>query len=176
MSTSKYTSEPWHVCVNAKRHTFSINNPFAQLVADDLNEANAARIVECVNAFAGVENPADFPILGLVAENREFERELRDLRDWKAQAQNGFRLMGKAHELLKAEHDALKAENEKMLEALEGMLSGTTLEFSQLNGFGEQRKKASEVYLNAGSKKFFIKKPLKARTTTDETSWEENRL
>jgi hypothetical protein len=56
-----HTSEPWHVCINVNdRTTFAIDcsNARSAYIADDLREEDAARIVACVNACVGMEDPA----------------------------------------------------------------------------------------------------------------------
>lgn len=42
---------------------------------------NYHRAIECVNAFAGIDEPSDFPILGLVAENAELKKKLHSLSE-----------------------------------------------------------------------------------------------
>ena len=179
MSTPKHTPEPWRVDMNESLKVRMIvsssgeavgkapvaqiltTNPYA--VPEEVQIANAERIVECVNACAGIDEPAKFIKAVELCAKAVIERN--ELRNWKAQAQNGFRLMEEAHELLKAEHDQYKSDCNKLLEALEGMILGTTIEFSQINGFGEQRMKASEVY---DLVKWGAAKTNKPRTTTDE--------
>jgi hypothetical protein len=56
-----HTPEPWHVCINVNdRTTFAIDcsNARSAYIADDLREEDAARIVACVNACVGMEDPA----------------------------------------------------------------------------------------------------------------------
>ncbi len=69
---SKHTPGPWHneqgfIVANNKvvgqammpSKDSSVTNLYSAKKAEEM-EANAARIVECVNACEGIENPADF--------------------------------------------------------------------------------------------------------------------
>ena len=54
---SKHTQEPWKVCHwKDDRRGFEIANRNQNRVGFDMTEANARRIVACVNACAGVSN------------------------------------------------------------------------------------------------------------------------
>jgi hypothetical protein len=77
----------------------------------------AARIVDCVNACAEMEKPT--------VEIPAMKAEIA---------------------ALKARIEELTADRAQALEALEGMVECTTVEFAAHNGFYEQRMKASAVY------------------------------
>lgn len=106
-SEMKHTPEPWHVSSVPKD---GLNNPaiqsfelYPRLVAvttdnKDFDErlANAKRIVACVNACSGVENPD------------EYLQSARDAISTALQIRN-------EHEALKKECDRLRAEVEALL-------------------------------------------------------------
>lgn len=86
MTNPKHTPEPWKVVININdKSTYAIDgsNPRSRYVADDLLEADADRIVACVNAMAGIEDPQllretmDY----LVPKQAEDRRELQSEND-----------------------------------------------------------------------------------------------
>ncbi len=76
-----HTPTPWKlsdrsksVFVSEKGNVIGSTNGSAFALSTDY--ANAARIVECVNAFDGIENPAQF--IAVAKQYPEFENNLRD--------------------------------------------------------------------------------------------------
>lgn len=68
-TTTKHTAEPWQE-INGK-----IRGPASELIVSDkcANEADLARIVACVNACAGMEDPA----AAIASAKRALERAIR---------------------------------------------------------------------------------------------------
>jgi hypothetical protein len=88
VSEQKHTPEPWEYWNerSGEENTFNIQCVRGDIVAicddhwdrrgDDTNEANAARIVACVNALDGIPDPAAF-----VERARAVEAERDELRN-----------------------------------------------------------------------------------------------
>lgn len=85
MSTTKHTAEPWHRNVSPATRYPTIfsgrNTHVCRVVVDNLPadqvEANCARIVACVNACAGMTDPAA-GIAHLRERIEALERVIRD--------------------------------------------------------------------------------------------------
>lgn len=67
---SKHTPGPWAIQRPLDKIVVATSNGVAAEVKFNNREANAARIVECVNALEGVENPAR--AIELAREQLEF--------------------------------------------------------------------------------------------------------
>ena len=83
---SEHTAEPWHTSQNAARSA-SLDWVLRPGIGGVVTEADARRIVACVNALAGVptEDLADFQrggwLLRSTEKHREQEAEIARLRD-----------------------------------------------------------------------------------------------
>jgi hypothetical protein len=121
MKQSNHTPEPWIVFKNwiGETHVTTGKATAIAIMGDfrPNKRENADRIVTCVNAMQGIEDPA----------------KLR--QTWEAVK----------HLELDAYHNC-KAERDQLLEVLKEIIDHTTIDFAERNGFGPQRLKASEVY------------------------------
>lgn len=136
MTQIKHTPEPWKAFFNGFYHEIkvseipkgldihisspsicSIFNNAEYQNTDGKMKANAERIISCVNAMEGIEEPA----------------KLRET--WEAVK----------HLELDAYYNC-KAERDQLLAVLKEIIDHTTIDFAERNGFGPQRLKASEVY------------------------------
>jgi hypothetical protein len=217
MSTSKHTPEPWRVDLNESLKVRMIVSspsdaigkaPIAQIltanpyqIPEEIQQANSARIVECVNAFAGVENPAEY--IDNLKESRGAyilqDQEIRflinadehestfdevarlknrydELLEWKTQAQNGFRLMEEAHEILKTQYDKVVGEVQQLLilhnAEQEGLQQPGVLQWIEAVQKVEQTLQPGVVQWIQVVQKFGralkeVEKPLTPRTTTN---------
>jgi hypothetical protein len=95
----KHTPEPWQaidLCgfdVHADGKLIAVVYPCGQQNAE-IREANARRIVACVNAMAGIEDPQLF---------------MRQDAEWTAQAEESIKLIGPFYESYKILRSAISA-------------------------------------------------------------------
>jgi len=131
MSEFKHTPEPWRLYGELVNTTTGVtirqDDNFKKIICDlyaygfynvtiEEQQANAERIVACVNACAGIENPKK-----LKNSHREYLLTRSLLREAEKQ-------------------------RDLLLEVLKEIIDHTTIDFAERNGFGPQRLKASEVY------------------------------
>jgi hypothetical protein len=214
MSTPKHTGEPWKAVEEV--NGWAIKDNHGNVIAShmnngrDMGEADAARTVECVNDFSGIENPEEY-IDDLKQSRGAYKSQDQEIRllinadkdestfdevnrlknrydallEWKAQAQNGFRLMEEAHELLKSQYDKVVGEVQQLLvlhnAEQEGLQQPGVLQWIEAVQKVEQALQPGvlqwiQVVQKFGRALKEVEKAVKPRTTTDETSWEENRL
>lgn len=80
MKELEHTKEPWTestcILIPAGTSMRPLPSDFHAMSVE-----NYHRAIECVNAFAGIDEPSDFPILGLVAENAELKKKLHSLSE-----------------------------------------------------------------------------------------------
>ena len=92
---TKHTPEPWAIGLSKESFVNDhkvIGYAIGRFNTDEEKKANAARIVECVNACAGMEDPA-FEIAFLREQLRECTDALRDMIEGttlEVSAANGF--------------------------------------------------------------------------------------
>lgn len=89
MNTKQYTPEPWHV-VSTGDDLYAIIDREGFYIATRLFKSDAERIVKCVNACAGIEDPAAYialdrsqksKLLDFIAAKDAIIAELRVQRD-----------------------------------------------------------------------------------------------
>ena len=109
MTDKKHTAEPWQIAYeDLSIYIEDKETGLNQVVCfkfgkdDEKDEANAARIVECVNALAGIDNPIEW-----VRMVREVKQELSFYKP-RCEA------LGKSYVALIEEKEALQAENERL--------------------------------------------------------------
>lgn len=76
----KHTPEPW--TVREFYNNYVITHGVNDIVLEVNNEHNSKRIVECVNAFEGVENPSEWRTIQgeRIRENVSLKQERDDLK------------------------------------------------------------------------------------------------
>lgn len=143
---SKHTPTPWVVSGEITNTTSNIDidsgdKTIARIAAYEFyncsieeTNANAQRIVACVNACEGMKNPV------------EHIEQLRGLYEDLHAVQDASRKTNERNVMLERQRDQLQAERDELLEVLKDLMDHTTMEFAEYNGFGPQRNKVSQVY------------------------------
>ena len=143
MSEQKHTPEPWRFdSVEMKIKGFGdlhgravIANVSAKMDyarGKNTQYANAKRIVECINALAGIENPAEW--VRILKE----ERVESHVSYWKEKAENS----DWRYKELQSENERLKAEIEDLKRYKQAMIDGSNTDISLLwEGEGDKPKK-----------------------------------
>lgn len=87
-----HTTEPWEVGNHADTIVSRVNKPTADnvdqheyyggnLVAESVKVADRDRIINCVNAFRGIDDPSKVSVRDLIYENGRLRLLMEEIRD-----------------------------------------------------------------------------------------------
>lgn len=117
---SNHTPEPWKsqgsVFYGNDSHDIGYADGFSQTLEQDV--INAARIVQCVNACAGMENPAE-EIAKLKAENEQLSADFWKVHKERTNAEREVARIQKERDAYFDRLHELRADRQRLIEALE---------------------------------------------------------
>jgi len=147
MSEKKHTPEPWiqmgtEIADDGYEHIAVING----ITDNELNEANAKRIVECVNACAGMEEPK-LEIESLKLANKLLEVSKSELTEERDDLSECTKDMSEHVVLIEKLNSKLLTQRDELAEALHSLIQTVITENPNAE-FGPAIKKARAVISN----------------------------
>lgn len=123
MSSQKHTPEPWQQGLT-KHYIVNGESNLHIAVCHYENEANAARIVACVNAMRGIENPQSFieTVKHLKLDAYETAKQRADAFEQECKS------LTKKHGAAMKEISELVHQRDELLAALEAITEGTAFD------------------------------------------------
>ena len=132
-----YTPTPWRF---EKNHSFQDFRIFYgnEMIGVVFTEADAIRIIECVSAMEGIDDPKTHKAMWEAVKQLKLDAYYKT----KQRLDNALEEIGD----LKNEREKIRKQLDTSAKALGGIVYHTTADFAEKWGFGPQRNEVCEVY------------------------------